>query len=566
MLPLSRSLLLLRPLKRVLIIALLTAVSAAAQEESPSRPPVDAALLAVSPDEQSMIEHACSQARYIEGLAAFRACINRMIAELAQAPPLADLSSLSVDEQTMIEHACTQERYAQGPAAYRRCRASQLAALQKSPGEHDLSALSADEQAMLDHACSQERYVQGPAAYRACVGRQMAALAKAPAVPDLGQLPADERSMLDRACGHERYLQGPAAYRNCVRRQLAEMAAALAATGGSAAGAAHESPAAPESTLTHPLEEASSPATGEETPASAAPAEPAPESSWAGALVVLMLLACVALLAVFIRRQALFPTSRCPSCRRPTVDPGRPCRACEMRVDARRGARMQRPAADVEGRAEARPPAEDDSSSVDVRRAKSFSIEELRRMDQPAFEGLVVGLFRESGYSVLGPEDDSDAVGFMVSVNGEKDLVLCGQRNSELSLSTLCGFYISMMRSGASHGFVLTTTSFQHSAHAFARERAISLIDGAGLLEWVSGRLPKHVRAGHKSPPAGDDPHAILGISRSATQEQIRQAYLALLKKYHPDRVAHLGEEFRVMAEQRTRAINRAYEILLDNS
>lgn len=517
-----------------------------------------------------MIEHACSQARYIEGLAAFRACINRLIAELAQAPPPVDLNGLSVDEQTMIEHACTQERYAQGPAEYRRCRASQLAALQKAPGGHDLSALSPDEQAMVDHACSQERYVQGPAAYRSCVGRQMAALAAAPAVPDLGQLPPDERSMLDTACGRERYVQGPAAYRNCVRRQLAEMAAALASTGDSQASGVtrvREPGGIPRSAST-PASLGDSAGSGkrDETPELAAPAAQAPESSWGGSLVVLTVLASLALLAVYIRRQALSSSFRCPSCRRRTSDPGRLCAACEARVDEQRRARSERPAYD-DARAEPRPPVEEGTGQEDARRARVISSDDLKRMDQPAFEDLVAGLFRGSGYSVLSPEEDCDeGVDFVLSANGVKDLVLCGQGNAELSLPTLCTFYISMMRAGASHGFVLTKASFQHSAHAFARERAISLVDGTGLLEWVAGRAPKHVGAAHKLPLGGDDPHAVLGIARSATRQQIRQAYLALLKKYHPDRVAHLGEEFRAMAEQRTRAINRAYETLLDHS
>ena len=519
-----------------------------------------------------MIEHACSQARYIEGLAAFRACINRLIADLAQAPPQVDLSGLSVDEQTMIEHACAQERYAQGPAAYRKCSANQLAALQKAPGEHDLSSLAPDEQAMIDHACSQERYVQGPAAYRDCVGRQMADLASAPAAPDLSQLPPDERSMIETICGHERYRQGPAAYRTCVRRQLAEMAAALAATGenqvSDAGGVAHEPAGAPRSASTHgSAEDPADPAAGDDAAATATPASQAPESSWPGALVVLTVLACLALLAVFLYRQELSPSSRCPSCQRRTADPGRLCAACETRLHERSRARSERPAAAGDASGEARPPAEQGSGSEDASRSQSLTIEDLNRMDGPGFDALVAGLFRECGYDVLSSagEGNEGGAAFVLSANGIKDLVLCGPRNAAPGLSTICGFYASMIRAGASRGFVLTTLSFPESVHDFARDRAISLIDGTGLLEWVNGRPPDRLGSG-REPSSVEDPHVILGISRSATREQVRQAYLALLKKYHPDRVAHLGEEFRALAEQKTQAINRAYEILLDNS
>jgi DnaJ like chaperone protein len=55
---------------------------------------------------------------------------------------------------------------------------------------------------------------------------------------------------------------------------------------------------------------------------------------------------------------------------------------------------------------------------------------------------------------------------------------------------------------------------------------------------------------------------ATLGLSRGATPEQIKTAWRALSKENHPDRVAHLGEEFRRLAEERMRKINAAYETL----
>jgi len=54
-------------------------------------------------------------------------------------------------------------------------------------------------------------------------------------------------------------------------------------------------------------------------------------------------------------------------------------------------------------------------------------------------------------------------------------------------------------------------------------------------------------------------PHEILGLSPGVTQEEIRAAYIALAKQYHPDKVAHLGKELQVLAEKRFKEIHQAY-------
>ena len=58
------------------------------------------------------------------------------------------------------------------------------------------------------------------------------------------------------------------------------------------------------------------------------------------------------------------------------------------------------------------------------------------------------------------------------------------------------------------------------------------------------------------------DPHTVLGVEPGATPEEIRQAYRRLAAQYHPDKVAHLGEELRALAEQRFKEIQQAYETL----
>ena len=58
------------------------------------------------------------------------------------------------------------------------------------------------------------------------------------------------------------------------------------------------------------------------------------------------------------------------------------------------------------------------------------------------------------------------------------------------------------------------------------------------------------------------DSYQILGIAKSASEEEIKRAYRQLANKYHPDKVAHLGHEFRELAEIRFKEIQRAYQEL----
>ena len=59
-----------------------------------------------------------------------------------------------------------------------------------------------------------------------------------------------------------------------------------------------------------------------------------------------------------------------------------------------------------------------------------------------------------------------------------------------------------------------------------------------------------------------NDPFEILGISREATPAEIKAAYRRESQRYHPDKVAHLGEEFQNLAKKKFIEIQKAYEAL----
>lgn len=57
-----------------------------------------------------------------------------------------------------------------------------------------------------------------------------------------------------------------------------------------------------------------------------------------------------------------------------------------------------------------------------------------------------------------------------------------------------------------------------------------------------------------------DSDYQILEISPDASDEEVKKAYRNLAKKYHPDRVAHLGDDMRKAAEEKFARLSQAYD------
>lgn len=57
-----------------------------------------------------------------------------------------------------------------------------------------------------------------------------------------------------------------------------------------------------------------------------------------------------------------------------------------------------------------------------------------------------------------------------------------------------------------------------------------------------------------------DSAYIILEIDKTATNEELKMAYRKMVKKYHPDKLQHLGEEHVKGAEEKFKQVQKAYE------
>jgi DnaJ like chaperone protein len=84
------------------------------------------------------------------------------------------------------------------------------------------------------------------------------------------------------------------------------------------------------------------------------------------------------------------------------------------------------------------------------------------------------------------------------------------------------------------------------------------------VIETISGYLgiaiTDYISIRNMFIPETDSAYKILEISPSASNEEVKKAYRRMAMKYHPDKVSHLGEDYKKTANEKFRKVNEAYE------
>ena len=82
--------------------------------------------------------------------------------------------------------------------------------------------------------------------------------------------------------------------------------------------------------------------------------------------------------------------------------------------------------------------------------------------------------------------------------------------------------------------------------------------------EYDQRTIEAKYRYGHQGGVGGavseEQYYAVLGLQSGADFVTIKKTYRKLSMQYHPDKVAHLGDEFKAVAEEKMKEINAAYD------
>lgn len=97
-------------------------------------------------------------------------------------------------------------------------------------------------------------------------------------------------------------------------------------------------------------------------------------------------------------------------------------------------------------------------------------------------------------------------------------------------------------------------------ADGHVSESEVELIEKIAGYLYINNRDYQSIKAMFYN--AIDSAYKILEIDKSVSKDEIKKAYRKMAKKYHPDKVQHLGEEHVKGANEKFQQVQKAYEQL----
>jgi restriction system protein len=149
------------------------------------------------------------------------------------------------------------------------------------------------------------------------------------------------------------------------------------------------------------------------------------------------------------------------------------------------------------------------SRQLVLRATEVRSVSAVDDMSWRQFERLVAEAFRMRGYSAseVGGDGPDGGVDIVLTQGTEKFLVQCKHwRAQRVGVDVVRELYGVMAAKGAAGGFVVTSGRFTSEAHAFARGRNVTLIDGVGLAAFLREATKLHSSTAQEGPRAATMP------------------------------------------------------------
>ncbi len=130
-------------------------------------------------------------------------------------------------------------------------------------------------------------------------------------------------------------------------------------------------------------------------------------------------------------------------------------------------------------------------------------------------------------------------------------------KKQELSSQTICSFLKQRMRYESRLQILHFLFSIS-KADGHVSEAEVNEINSISGFLGINHRDFESIKAMFFSNP--DSAYKILEIDRSASAADIKKAYRAMVKKYHPDKLQHMDEVYQKGAEEKFRKVQEAYE------